>query len=567
MKQMRITGIEKKNTIACTFFIFCIYFSSTAQGITRDFIDKAVQNLRDGNSYNDITEMNSVQIPEILNKIDESQIPDVKNLAKSINVQDKYLDENEYYVGPGDIFMVHIWGKMEKSYTLNIDNEGQLYIPLKGIINIKGKTLNETKELIRQEILQLYRKKIELIVSLSNIRQFKVYIIGDVMHPGGYLANGMTRISDIIEFAGGISERGKYRNIKITNDFFETRYADLAAFMHSREISKNPYIREGDIIHVEPLTEFINIQGFVNYPDTYSVCVDDKLRDILLAAGGFSRGADKNKILIFRFLSDNDSLTTYQISSSQADTFQIERDDRIYVCGITKYRHHLEVIINGEVRYPGVYPIRRDKTRLMEIISMAGGLTDDAFLKGSKIIRKIYPSVGEKEFARVKAMPAISLSELERSYLKTKLIEERGLVSMDFEKLFSNESNIYNIILRDKDEITIARKSLSIKVSGSVVSPGLISFKENKDYKYYINQAGGFNTRAKKRMVQIIKGGTEIVLEPNKVEKLEAGDAIWIPEKEYRDKVQITKDILTILSSIASVVTSTITVISFVQQQ
>jgi protein involved in polysaccharide export with SLBB domain len=203
----------------------------------------------------------------------------------------------------------------------------------------------------------------------------------------------------------------------------------------------------------------------------------------------------------------------------------------------------------------------------MEIISMAGGLTDDAFLKGSKIIRKIYPSVGEKEFARVKAMPAISLSELERSYLKTKLIEERGLVSMDFEKLFSNESNIYNIILRDKDEITIARKSLSIKVSGSVVSPGLISFKENKDYKYYINQAGGFNTRAKKRMVQIIKGGTEIVLEPNKVEKLEAGDAIWIPEKEYRDKVQITKDILTILSSIASVVTSTITVISFVQQQ
>ena len=59
-------------------------------------------------------------------------------------------------------------------------------------------------------------------------------------------------------------------------------------------------------------------------------------------------------------------------------------------------------------------------------------------------------------------------------------------------------------------------------------------------------------------MVQIIKGGTDIVLEPHKVEKLEAGDAIWVPEKEYRDRVQITKDILSILGSVASIILTTI---------
>ena len=112
-----------------------------------------------------------------------------------------------------------------------------------------------------------------------------------------------------------------------------------------------------------------------------------------------------------------------------------------------------------------------------------------------RTFRKYYFDVGDREFERLKAMPAESLTPLERSYLKTKLTEEDGIVSIDFEELLSDSSELYNIILRDKDEITIARKSLSIKVSGAVISPGLIGFTEGADYKHYIDRAGGEEDR------------------------------------------------------------------------
>ena len=551
-----------KGKIWFTFLLnFCFFVSSSlAQGISKNMIEKALSGLRSGKSYNDLIGSNQVSLPGIFENLDEEKLANVKNFVKSESVQDKYLDENEYFVGPGDMFSVFIWGNFEKTYTLEINNEGNIVIPLRGLVDVKGKTLKESKILIKKEIKKIYQKKVEIVVVLSNIRQFKVYIVGEILQPGGYLANGMTRVSDIIEYAGGITDKGTIRNIEITNDLFDTRLCDIASFLHSKDMKGNPYIREGDKITIGQLNEFISIQGYVSYPDTYSVSIEDNLSDIIAAAGGLSRGADTEKIIVTRFASDYDSLLSFELSIEQANSFKIIKDDRILVCGIPDYRHHLEVKVRGEVNFPGVYPIRKDKTKLRDIIAMAGGITEDAFLKGSKIIRKYYPNVGDREFERVKAMPALSLTQLERSYLKTKLIEENGIVSLDFEELFNSGSDIFNIIVRDRDEITIARKSLSIKVTGSVVSPGLISFKENENYKYYIQQAGGYTSRSRKRMVTIIKGGTEIMLEPNKIKKLEAGDAIWIPEKEYRDRVQIIKDVLLIISSATTIIINTLSI-------
>ncbi len=61
----------------------------------------------------------------------------------------------------------------------------------------------------------------------------------------------------------------------------------------------------------------------------------------------------------------------------------------------------------------------------------------------------------------------------------------------------------------------------------------------------------------------IIKGGTEYWINSNRVQKLEAGDAVWIPEKQYRDKLQVTKDILGILSSVATIVIMGIQILQY----
>lgn len=487
---------------------------------------------------------------------------------------DTQVDEDEYILSSGDGITVYLWGSVNDEFTTRVNYEGNVMLPSVGMVNVNGLSLRKGKEKIKVALLTYY-KDVEMTIILSEIRQFKIYILGDVENPGPYKVNGATRVSDILFLADGgkiLNTKDSLdtvgytipRNIRIENENRPTKYADLAVFYNYNVIDKNPYLTEGDRIFVPQRSQSgcAGIYGAVHYPGKYNVMHRDTLINILKAAGGLAYTADSSKIVLTRFANNKDSLVTMTFSFHDSTVYKtpVLKDDRILVCRIPDYREHRQVAIRGEVKYPGIYPIQKDKTRLLDIITSAGGLTEDAFLKGSKIVRKSMQYKKDREFDRVKHLPPNSLSPLERSYLKTKIVEEEGMVSANFQELIENKKNVYNIILRDGDEITISRKDLTVKVTGAVIAPGLISYKEDKDYKYYINQAGGFNTRAKKYSVMIIKGGTERWLKPGKVKNIEAGDTIWIPEKQYQNKLQIVKDILMILGSTAAVVVSIMTI-------
>jgi protein involved in polysaccharide export with SLBB domain len=477
---------------------------------------------------------------------------------------DSQIDENTYILGTGDGFTIYLWGNKNDEIEAIIDQEGNLIIPTVGVINIKNLSLREGKQQIIEKVQSAY-KDAEISVVLTSIRKFKIYILGEVKFPGFYEVNGATRVSDLIEIADGFKDDSTFRlrGIEIENESHPKQFADLALFYHSNIITSNPYLLEGDRVFVPKRKDIISVFGGVNYAGLYTLMPNDSLVTVLNAAGGLSHGADSSKILVYRFVNDVDSLVSYELSflDSSVFYFKAEKDDRILVCNIPDYRIHRQVTILGEVRFPGVYPIQKYKTRLAEVIAMAGGLTEDAFLKGSKIIRRRLTRFDDdREFQRLRRIPLENLTPLERSYLKTKMTEENGRVSMDFEELMDEGGDLYNIILRDNDEITIAKKNLSIKVTGAVILPGLVSYKDGADYKSYINQAGGYNDEARKRSVTIIKGGSGIWLKPHEVGKLEAGDAIWVPEKPYINRFQVTKDVLLIVSSVATVVLSGIAI-------
>ncbi len=480
-------------------------------------------------------------------------------ISERIKSLDNIVNPNLYYLGTGDVFTINIWGKTNRSFIANVNSENEVVIPNVGIVDVNGKTLYEGKLLILAKLKKIFKED-KISIALLQVKKFKVYILGEIKSPGNYYIEGTTRVSDLINLAG--SKEILNRNIEICNPNYPKRFADMALFFNNNDIDKNPYLTLGDRVFIHSRKEFISIFGAVNIPNIYDWLPGDSLLTILNVAGGLTREADSSRIIITRFADNKDSLINFKISlhDSSAYSFPIGKDDKILVCEIPEYRKHRIVTINGEVKYPGVYPVQKDKTRLLDVLNMAGGLTKDAFLKGSKIVRKSYISNTNREFERVKKMPSRDLTPLERSYLKTKLIEEEGIISLDFEELIKEGYDLYNIILRDGDIITITRKSLSVQVSGAVILPGLVSYKEGEEYKYYINQAGGFNTRAKKSDITIIKGGNEIWLKPRKVKEIKPGDAVWVPEKEYRDKFQILKDAFTIIGSTAMIIVSYFTI-------
>lgn len=472
---------------------------------------------------------------------------------------DEKIDPENYILGTGDELSITIFGaSLDESFRISVDYEGNVIIPTVGEISVDGKSLLSAKLMIQKEISKLYKGK-SIAISLSRVKTFKVNIVGNIERTGAYTVWGYNRVSDVVAIANTLSrplEKTKMRGIHITNKYYGDYYADLSSFYHSNNLKRNPYLRPGDVINVPIVDGIIEIHGAVKYPNKYIYINNDKLSDILSACGGLLQNADSTRIIISRFLNEYDSITNIDISLREVnpDQFEIKIDDRILVKAKPEYRVHRQVKISGEVKYPGVYPIREGISTLKDILNEAGGLTDKAFLKGCKVIRTFSDKTFDREFTRLKALPIETLDPVERSYLKSKQTEVDGKVSVDFYAFSERGDENSSLLLKSDDKIIIPEKSYTIQVSGAVVSPGHVPFVQDKDYGYYINKAGSYNTKAKKRDVMIIKAGTGVWLKPRKVEKLEEGDVIYIPEKQYVDRFIVTKDVLSMVGSIAAVI-------------
>lgn len=482
---------------------------------------------------------------------------------------DGNIDETKYIVGTGDGFAIHIWGTLNTQLESIVNIEGKFIIPEVGEVKIKGETLLSAKEIIKNKLLSYY-KKVEISIFLNKIREFKVYLLGEVKTPGAYYVNGATRVSDLLQIAGGVNDSASLREIKIVNSIDSTEVvADMALFYHCNIIDKNKYLNEGDRIFVKKINEVISISGAICYPGMVSYLNGDCLSTILGLSGGLARGADSNRIIIKRFENDVDSLSAYVCSykDSSAYNFLLKKDDRIIVSYLPDYRVLRNAVVKGEVYYPGIYPIKKDRTTLGEIIEMAGGLTKDANLKNSKIVRKFDAKAGSRELERLIKMPAEYLSPLEKNYMYTRLTDQDGIVSIDLEILQKeNNSEVKQFILKDGDEITISSNVLSVKLMGGVVKPGLIEYKSDVKLNYYINKAGGFNSRAYKRRTKIMKNGSENWKDEDDINSIEPGDVIWVPEKPYRSGYNITKETIMLLGSIATAIVSLFTIKELIKE-
>ncbi|GAI57479.1 unnamed protein product, partial [marine sediment metagenome] len=116
---------------------------------------------------------------------------------------DEQIDEDTYILGTGDGLTIYIWGSINDEIISIIDHEGNFIIPSIGTVNVRNLTLREGKERIKERILTSY-KKIKLSITLSIIRRFKVYVLGEVVNPGPYIVTGAARVSDLINLTGGL---------------------------------------------------------------------------------------------------------------------------------------------------------------------------------------------------------------------------------------------------------------------------------------------------------------------------------------------------------------------------
>jgi polysaccharide biosynthesis/export protein len=467
------------------------------------------------------------------------------------------IDPDKYVVGPSDILGVNIWTVPPLSFILTVTPEGTLIVPSVGEIHVSGLKLALAKERVLSEIRKRYLFG-NPTVTLLDTRDIVVTITGNVRYPGRYKMNAAQRVDRLVQEANQLvqtnqpklvnqniqrDENPNYnpataskRAIVLRRRDGTTRHVDIQEFFATKNEARDPFLLEGDEVFVPRTDDTRNlfaVYGAVNAQGRFEFVPGDSIFGAIKLAYGFTKLANPDSIELVRINSANGELNSTTIKEGDlfpgsAMNLPLEPGDRILVHEKFDQREDYRVYVEGEVKFPGIYPITKDQTRLSQVIREAGGFSEFASLQSAELIRNSV-HVDEGQLNRMLRQRG-NINPEDNAYVSVEgdIQVRRNDVNVDFEKLFLAKDTTQDILLQSEDRIVVPSAQKTVHVFGQVVTPGNVPFINGEDVDYYIRHAGGYTDDAEKGDVAVIKWTTRQWFEPGKT-KVEEGDFIWVP--------------------------------------
>ena len=424
-----------------------------------------------------------------------------------------------------------------------------------------------------------------------------VEIKGAVFRPGMYqIGDNIYSVKSLLQQAEGVTEEAFTAHAVMhrmkPDRTLEALSVDIEGIMNGT-VADIP-LRNEDVLFIPTrldaqVQQTIAIHGEVMYPGTYKYAENETLEDFVLQAGGLKENASMHNVLVSRRVSNPYALTTDSVLAqtfhfSLKDGFVIDGQqsfrlmpfDEVYIRQSPGYYKQQNVTIEGEIMFAGDYTLSKKNERLSDLFHKAGGGTDLAFIEGARLERK----VNEAERIRLEEIARMRKEEKERVLQEIAINNNRSITEMnqtvniedvtqipetypvgiELEKAIANPGSDYDIVLREGDRIFIPEYNGTVKINGEVMYPNSVVYREGKNAKYYINQAGGFNRYAKKNMAYIIyMNGT--VAKVSDGAKVRPGCEIVVPQKALTRKMGVS-EYLAIGSTAAAIATMGATLIN-----
>lgn len=401
-----------------------------------------------------------------------------------------------------------------------------------------------------------------------------VEVKGAVFRPGMYnLGEQVNSVRTLVEHAEGMTEdaftnRAVMHRMK-KDRTLEVIAVDIAGIMDGK-VADIP-LKENDVLFIPTRQEKIvertlTIRGEVQYPGVYQYADNETLEDFVLQAGGLTDKASTVNVMVSRRVMDSkalrpDSVIAKTYTLSLKDGFVIDGTpgfklmpfDEVMIRQSPAYVEQQNVSITGEVMFAGLYTLDRRNARLSELFKKAGGATDQAYLKGARIIRK----ANEQEKQRMEAVLKMQREEMQKNLLQlaassnnanaisqtSKDVERTNIekfnvpseypVGIDLPEALANPGSDADIILREGDRLVIPQYNGTVKINGAVMFANTVAYEKGKKPSYYIDQAGGFAADALKSKAYIIYMNGKVAKLSHGA-KVQPGSEIVIPAKLKR---------------------------------
>lgn len=425
-----------------------------------------------------------------------------------------------------------------------------------------------------------------------------VQIKGAVFHPGMYdLGSTNNSVRSLIENAGGLTEDAfsvhavlhrmkpdrvrKVLSVDVEGIMAGT-VPDLS--LENEDILFIPF--RGETLNERTLT----IRGEVQMPGVYEYAEDETIEDFILQAGGLTDAASTARVDVSRRISDpgataasNEIAKVFSFTIKNGmvvdgdRSFTLEPYDEVFVRRSPAYQPQRNVLIGGEVLFPGQYSLSTKNQRISELVKAAGGVTDQAYVRGARIERVMT----EDEKFRNRQVLDLVRQKGSNSGLDMVMQDEeaadydinqardsvendtvRYSVGIELDKALANPGSDYDVTLKEGDRLIVPEYNGTVKINGNVMYPNTVAYSDGKKYKWYVNQAGGFGSRAKKsRSFVVYQNGT---VSKAKKAKIEPGCEIIVPSKTTTAG-EVIGQIGSVGTSMATLLTLLISVINLVK--
>jgi polysaccharide biosynthesis/export protein len=154
-----------------------------------------------------------------------------------------------YRIGPEDVLQVSVWKNMDISRSVVVRPDGKISLPLVNDVQAAGLTPLELRDVLTKKLAD-YMPTPEVSIIVSDIKSFKVTVIGEVPRPGRYELKGWTTVLDVLALAGGFTQFASRSSIVILQS--DGKSVKRIPFNFNKVASgqENFYLRNGDIVLV-----------------------------------------------------------------------------------------------------------------------------------------------------------------------------------------------------------------------------------------------------------------------------------------------------------------------------
>lgn len=378
-----------------------------------------------------------------------------------------------YRLGPGDAVYIDIYGASQKTTQSTVSPDGDINIDGFGPVQVSGLTVAQANARLRSTLGSRYSSS-KVRLTVGQTKTMLVNVMGEVKKPGTYTLSAFATVFHALHMAGGVTDLGTLRNIKVYRNGSLVTVVDVYDYMLNGILTGNVRLSDNDVIVVGAYDCLVNISGKVKRPMYYEMKKNESVGTLIRYAGGFSGDAYTKSVRVLR--KNGRQYSIFTVNEFDMGSFRIADEDSVGVDSIIP-RFENMVQVKGAVFHPGMYQVGDDINSVRSLIEAAEGITEEAFV-GRAIIHRM------KEDRSLEVIP----------------VDLKGIM----------DGSVADVALQNEDVLFIptrqdAQEEQTLTIHGEVQYPGIYKYAANETLEDFILQAGGLRETASTVKVDVAR--------------------------------------------------------------